>query len=311
MLVLPAFAKINWVLRVLFRRPDGYHEIDTILQMVSLRDTISLRLSHDGRITLWCDDRSIAVDESNLVYRAAADLRRRFSIKTGAFIRLEKRIPLKAGLGGGSSDAAMSLIGLSHLWEIPVTGAELFELGAKLGADVPFFFFGGNARATGVGKEIVALPEGPKRFLLILKPNVQISTAQAYEALNAPSLTMPEGDTILFGCPSSVDVDRFRSGALQNDFEAVSFALEPEIERAKLALVKAGATSALLAGSGSAVFGVFDSRQAQESAIQAIELEAGWRVFPCTTVGRDQYIGAMGACGEMSRGFPEELHAGA
>ena len=311
MLILPAFAKINWILRVLFRRPDGYHEIDTVLQTISLRDTISFRLSHDGRITLWCDDHSIAVDESNLVHRAAAELRRRFSIKTGAFIRLEKRIPSKAGLGGGSSDAAISLIALSHLWQIPVTGAELFELASKLGADVPFFFIGGSVRATGIGDEIVALPDGPRLFLLIVKPKAQLSTAQAYQALNAPSLTMPERDTILLSSASSVDADRYYSGALRNDFETVAFALEPEIERAQIALITAGANSALLAGSGSAVFGVFDNREAQERAIQAIELEAGWRVFPCTTVGRDQYIGAMGACGEMSRGFLEELHTGA
>jgi 4-diphosphocytidyl-2-C-methyl-D-erythritol kinase len=304
-LTLPAFAKINWSLRVIGRRVDGYHEIDTVFQTISLRDTIRITPSEKNDIVLSCDDRSLPSDERNLVWRAASALRVRCAIRTGAYIRLEKCIPVHAGLGGGSSDAAATLIGLAYLWSATVTRDELLELAAGLGADVPFFLCGGTARATGTGIDIAPLRDAADQFLLVVKPNANISTSKAYESLNAAALTTSKAKTILSSSDRSEFSERFSAEALQNDFDAVVFQLEPEIERARVALAKVGAQSALLAGSGAAVFGAFDNKDAQERAIQNIELEAGWRVFPCNTVGRRHYRSAMGAAGEILTRFTE------
>jgi 4-diphosphocytidyl-2-C-methyl-D-erythritol kinase len=299
-LTLPAFAKINLSLRLLGKRPDGYHELDTILQTVSLHDRIKISITENPQLVLSCDDRSLSMDENNLVTRAAKALQDRFAPNRGARIHLEKRIPTQAGLGGGSSDAAMTLIGLSYLWELNPTGEELHRIASDLGADVPFFFFGGAARGTGTGSEIKPLPDLAEKHLLIVKPNRNIATKDAYEALDQRSLTTPDTKTILSSSEAKEFFDTPTWEALQNDFEPVAFQLEPEIERAGAALMNAGARSSLLCGSGSAVFGIFDSEDAQRRAIQAIELETGWRVFPCKTVGRDHYETAMGAAGEIT-----------
>src|SRR5229473_7716194 len=148
-LTLPAFAKINWTLCVLGKRADGYHELDTVFQTIGLHDSIKLEATDDPQIVLSCDDRSLPSDERNLVWRAAAALQVRCSVQNGVRIRLEKRIPVHAGLGGGSSDAAATLLGLAYLWNLTITESELMELAGTLGADVPVFFYGGIARGTG------------------------------------------------------------------------------------------------------------------------------------------------------------------
>ncbi len=293
-LTLPAFAKINLTLRVLAKRADGYHDLDTIFQTISLHDTIKIAATDDSAIVLSCDDRRLATDETNLVIQAAAALRARFATTKGARIRLEKRIPVQAGLGGGSADAAITLLALAHVWELNATKEDLLEVGSRLGADVPFFLFGGTARGTGIGDNVVPLRDAPEKFLLIIKPIANSSTSDAYRALDERSLTTRNSKTIL---SSSQPTDHFDNGScasLQNDFEEVVFDLEPEIARANAALMRAGAEAAGLAGSGSAVFGIFNSEDAQRRAIQAIELETGWRVFPCKTVGRDEYARAFG-----------------
>lgn len=298
-LTLPAFAKINLGLRVLGKRSDGYHELDTVFQTISLHDTITLTATNSPEIVLSCDDRSLPNDADNLVYRAAKAFQVRLAPGKGAHIRLEKRIPAQAGLGGGSSDSAVTLVGLAYLWQADVKGDELLEIARGLGADVPFFFFGGAVRGTGSGVDIEPLNDVPHKFLLVVKPSASISTAEAYQSLKARSLTTVEAKTILSSSEWSEIADSFQSEALGNDFEPVVFELEPEISRAKVALIKAGAQAALLAGSGSAVFGIFDIEDAQKRAIQVIELESGWRVFPCSTVGRRHYRSAMGATGEI------------
>ena len=310
-LTLPAFAKINLNLRVLGRRADGYHEIDTVYQTISLHDTITLTVTDNPEIGLSCDDRSLPVDADNLVYRAARALQDRLAPKNraakaladrlapkrGVRIRLEKRIPLQAGLGGGSSDAAVTLIGLVHLWKLNVTREDLISIASQLGADVSFFLVGGTALGRGTGKDLTQMDDAPDKFLLVVKPNASIPTPDAYKLLKACSLTTAEAKTILSSSQRIEISNSLDSEALQNDFEPVVFELEPEIERAKVALMNAGAEAALLAGSGSAVFGIFGSEDAQERAMRAIELESGWRVFPCRTVGRSHYRSAMGPCG--------------
>ena len=301
-LTLPAFAKINWVLRVPGRRPDGYHELCTIFQTVSLRDSLTFHEEPGGELRLTCDAPDIPLDESNLILRAAHALRERYEIKKGATIHLEKRIPAQGGLGGGSSDAAVALLGLAHLWQLQAKREKLLEIGARLGADVPFFFTGGTALGRGLGTEVSALAEVHAEHLLIVAPGVKVSTGEAYKALNAPALTKQEGDIILsISCADEHFHDSLHE-ALHNDFEPVIFRLYPEIERVKKALLAQGARGALLAGSGSSVFGIFDNREAQQRACGALEAEEGWRIFACASVARKQYLKALGPCAALLEG---------
>jgi 4-diphosphocytidyl-2-C-methyl-D-erythritol kinase len=298
-LTLPSFAKINWALHVLGRRPDDYHELRTIFQTVTLHDRLHLTPSEDGRIEIRCDTPSIPVDESNLIYAAASALRERYGKRQGARVSLEKRIPAGGGLGGGSSNAAVTLLALAHLWRIETSGSELAELGASLGADVPFFFTGGTAEGRGLGTQISPLADVDETHLLIVTPGVKVLTAEAYKALNAPALTKANGDIMLSSSRAGAQFPGFVPYNLHNDFERVVLRLEPEIERAKKALGLVGARATLLAGSGASVFGIFDSREAQARAAVLLEAERGWRVFSCRTLGRAGYIKALGTCGEL------------
>lgn len=298
-LTLPSFAKINWALYVLGRRADDYHELRTIFQTVTLHDRLHLTPSADERIEIRCDEPSIPVDESNLIYKAALALRELYGKRQGVRISLEKRIPAGGGLGGGSSNAAIALLGLARLWRIETTRSELSELGASLGADVPFFFTGGTAEGKGLGTQISPLADVAETHLLIVTPGVKVLTAEAYKALSAPALTKANGDIMLSISRADAQFPGFVPYHLHNDFERVVLRLEPEIERAKKALGLAGARATLLAGSGASVFGVFDNREAQARAAVLLESERGWRVFSCKTLGRDGYIKALGTCGEL------------
>jgi 4-diphosphocytidyl-2-C-methyl-D-erythritol kinase len=293
---LPAFAKINWTLRVLGRRPDGYHELRTIFQTITLQDRLTFMSRSDERLCLTSDAPTIPADESNLVHRAAVALRLRHGIDKGASIHLLKRIPAQGGLGGGSSDAAVALLGLAHLWQIETDQRELSEIGASLGADVPFFFTGGTALGTGLGTEVSTLTPAHAGHLLIVTPEAGVSTAEAYKALSQPALTKAESDIMLSISCADAQFPGPLHEVLYNDFERVVFRLEPEIERAKRALLDAGARGALLAGSGSSVFGIFDNGEAQARAAASLKRERGWRVFSCATLTREQYLTALGPC---------------
>ncbi|MCA1579572.1 MAG: 4-(cytidine 5'-diphospho)-2-C-methyl-D-erythritol kinase [Acidobacteria bacterium] len=289
MLKLPSFAKINWTLRILGKRPDGYHEVATVLQSISLCDELVFHLRDDNEISLSCDDPEIPVDDSNLIVRAA----RALSNTQGADIKLLKKIPAKGGLGGGSSNAAITLLALNALWRLGLGVADLREIGSGLGADVPFFFEGGTAQAAGTGTEVAVLSDLPRQYLIVVTPNASVSTANAYEALNARSLTTFDPLSILassFTEPFSGDNSPW---PLHNDFEGVIFEIEPEIRRAKLALLEAGARNALLAGSGSSVFGIFTDEAARDQALRNLRCETGWRVFACHTLSRGEYCQAI------------------
>ena len=283
---------------MLNKRADGYHDLDTIVQTVSLHDTIEMWPLDQPQINLSCSDRSLSPGENNLVIRAATALQKEFAPHLGARLHLQKRIPLQAGLGGGSSDAAVTLIGLARLWQLSPAKEALLAIAFQLGADVPLFLLGGTTRGKGIGDKLEPLADMPEQSLLIVKPNANVNTSDAYKALDERSLTTQNSKTILSTSPRSKIFDKADFASLTNDFEVVAFDLAPEIRRARAALLKAGANAALLAGSGSAVFGIFDSEDAQRRAIQAIELETGWRVFPCRTVGRDEYNAAMGFVSE-------------
>lgn len=300
-LTLPSFAKVNWSLRILGKRTDGYHEVRTILQTVSLRDDLVFDLAEDEGIQLLCDEPEIPTDDRNLIVRAAKLLKQRHRVSNGARIRLVKRIPTKAGLGGGSSNAAVALIALAHLWNIQCKRSQLLTIASELGADIPFFLCGGRALGTGTGATISSLPDDASRapqHLILITPNATVSTADAYEYVRAPALTTAKSDSILsvshIGANSKASVPCSAEDDLQNDFEAVIFDIEPEIRRARDTLLQAGATGALLAGSGSSVFGVFPGQEAQQLGLEKIQPESGWRISPCVTLSRDEYWRRMG-----------------
>jgi len=289
---LPSFAKINWTLQVLGKRPDGYHELVTVLQTISLKDELTFE-SSDEPYVLSCSDASLATDETNLVTRAAFELRDYLGHKRGARIHLQKQIPAQAGLGGGSSNAAVTLMGLNELWRGGLSLTELAQIGSRIGADVPFFFTGGTAKGEGTGTVLSILPDTPKGSLLIVSPRAFVSTREAYVALNRPSLTTSSSTSILarsFGGSNLADLVQW---PLINDFEDVIFEIEPEIRRAKLALLDSGARGALLAGSGSSVFGIFPDEESRQRGIESLKLEAGWRVFSCNTISRAEYFAAF------------------
>jgi len=294
-----SFAKINWYLHILGKRADGYHEVLTVLQTVSLCDDLTFEPLEDGNIVLSCNDPAIPTDETNLIAKAAFALRERLQSASGIAINLTKRIPARGGLGGASSNAAVALLVLNTLWNGALSVAELMPIAGSLGADVPFFLNGGRCLATGTGTNVSAVADGPKQHLIIVTPNAAVSTANAYASLNAASLTTSNSDSILSSSLAEQFSADSRQGPLRNDFERVIFEIEPEIERAKIALLEAGARGALLAGSGSSVFGIFDSEVARHRALNNLRREAGWKVFSCDTLAREDYFRAM-----SSSGFP-------
>jgi len=298
-LTLPSFAKINWSLRILGKRPDGYHEVLTVLQTVSLRDKLTFKLRDDGQILVSSDDPAVPSDDTNLVVRAARALRKHLQSLTGAEITLTKRIPAQGGLGGASSNAAVALLALNALWSGDLNRDELKLIARDLGADVPFFLTGGRSIAIGTGTIVKSVHDQPKQHLIVITPKAKVSTATAYASLNSASLTTSDAASILSSSLADVLSADSRQWPLSNDFERVIFEIEPEIERAKAALLDAGARGALLAGSGSSVFGVFDDEVARNRALDNLKSDAGWRTFSCETISRDEYFTAMN-----SSGFP-------
>lgn len=289
---LPSYAKINWTLRVLGKRDDGYHELCTVFQTVSLHDTLTFEES--DRLELTCDDPQIPVDESNLIIKAALALQEMIPSTRGrgAKIHLEKRIPSPGGLGGGSSNAAVALSGLARLWRVLATSFDV-TISRKLGADVPYFCYGGTALGTGRGDEIELITERDEKYILIVTPPIDISTASVFQALNARTLTKDEFLRSLTVCRSEALYFSSRQFYLKNDLESTVFTLHSEVERVKQTLLKLGAVSAAMSGSGASVFAVFDNRETRQTALDALDIERDWRKFAVATVSRDEYREAL------------------
>ncbi len=292
---IPAFAKVNLRLDVLGKRADGYHELRTIFQSVTLHDTLRFRPLREPRIELRIEDNpqlSEEAAEKNLVYRAVDALRRELKIRPGVEIVLHKKIPAGRGLGGGSSDAAAALVGYLRFARRKIESTRLLELAANLGADVPFFLLGGRALGIGKGDEIYPLPDIPKLALLIVSPqDIHVPTPDAYRWLHAPelaSLTKFAATHKLFEfcalCWSA------QGGSLSNDFEPAVFRRHPRLGQIRRALLQGGASEALLAGSGSAVFGVFPSPAKARRAVVGFPHD---QAFVCETISRSRYARSM------------------
>ena len=284
---LPSFAKINWTLRILGKREDGFHELCTIFQTVSLNDVITFSEFDD--LSLGCSDPSVPTGEENLIIRAARRLQTFSGLAKGASIRLEKRIPSPGGLGGGSSNAAVTLIGLCRLWELDIRWEELIDISADLGSDISFFMYGGTALGTGRGETIERVADISAENILIVTPQVSVSTKDAFAALSALSLTNTTSNHILRVCRSEAESLDPRRSVLTNDFEASVFSSHPEIRRVKETLLDLGAINAAMSGSGASVFAIFDNTETRQTAEKALDTESTWRKFAVSTVSRADY----------------------
>lgn len=254
MLTQLAPAKVNLCLHVLNKRADGYHNIFTIMQAVSVYDEVTLERKESG-ITVSVEGADLPTGSKNLVYRAAQLILSRIPQNAGIHICLKKNIPIGAGLGGGSSDAAATLTGINRLLGGRITDKELMEMGAGLGADVPFFLAGGPAKAEGIGECLTMLPKW-KYYLLLVYPRISISTAWAYENLNFQLTKKSDYNKMHDLCYREKDIALLRKG-LKNDFEPLVMKQYPVIQKIKGDLIRCGALGSLMTGTGACVFGLF------------------------------------------------------
>jgi 4-diphosphocytidyl-2-C-methyl-D-erythritol kinase len=286
--IVRAHAKINLDLRVLGPRPDGYHELRTVFQSIALHDVIEC-VPREGAFAIECTTAGVPLDSSNLVWRAAEALwraLRRSAPVRGVLIRLHKNIPLQAGLGGGSADAAAALIALARLWKAPVRPPQLTDVAATLGADVPFFLSGGTALGLGRGDEVYPLADLPRHWIVILVPGFGVSTPDAYSWYDGErDLSRGAGAREPQHVPGPWPS---RAAQMINDLEAPIARHHPEIDQMRTALRRAGALAAAMSGSGSAVFGLFQKRADALAAVERLS-GSGWRVLLTESLDRGEY----------------------
>lgn len=279
--VVQAPAKVNLCIRVFDRLSNGYHELWSLMHSVDLFDQLRIQLNptHD-RIQLTCDNAALPVDQGNLVYRAAEEVLRRAERSVGVDIALQKVIPLAAGLGGGSSDAAAAIYGLSHLLKLEWGLSEMCDVGSGLGSDIPFFFQSPCALVRGWGQEVTPCIIEGKRWVVLVNPGFPIQTKWAYEQLASnrseiPPLS-PWAETVERQLSVSWD-DVLK--AMANDFESPLFPVYPILQYIKERLCALGAQTALLSGSGATVFGVFDSPERSQASADQLRQDTQWCVF--------------------------------
>lgn len=259
-LLVKAPAKINLSLDVLYKRTDGYHELEMVMTTVDLADRLELELLNDDRIVIHSQTRFVPDDDRNLAYKAANLLKDRFNIKSGASITIEKNIPVAAGLAGGSSDAAAVLRGMNKLWDLRLTLDELAELGAEIGSDVSFCVYGGTALAKGRGEIITPLPPPPNCWVVLAKPAIGVSTAEVYEHLNLNEVIHPNTKAMV----DAIYQGDYRGicANLSNVLESVTIKYFPKVKHLKDDMKRFGADAVLMSGSGPTVFALVqhDSR---------------------------------------------------
>jgi len=261
-------AKVNLLLKVVSKRPDGYHNLVSIVDLVSLYDKMHIRIIPDGGVVVKDTAGILPEGQENTVYRAIMLLKERFQQTSGVEVRIEKRIPVGAGLGGGSSDAATVMKTLVRLWDLPGTLPELMHLGSRIGADVPLFIFGGPCVLRGIGERVSPV-RLPPLWYVIVYPNVALSTKDVYSGLRN-LLTKGENE-VRFSKDFSTPLDV--ANVLENDLEEVALLKCPQIKTIKERLNKAGAVGSLMSGSGSAVFGIFrDEKEAREGSAEVGDL---------------------------------------
>ena len=271
-------AKVNLRLEVLRRRGDGYHEIRTILQRISLSDRLRISLKREKGISVITDSPRLPIDEGNLAYRAASSLLEEAEASVGVEVHIQKRIPISSGLGGGSSNAASTLMGLNRILKLNFSKGRLMEIGARIGADIPFFMLERTAMATGIGEKLEPLEIRPSIWLVLVNPGWEVSTRWAYEELNFKLTKRP----IHIKLPQFFSDIGQVAHILHNDLERVTIAAYPEIDGMKAELLSQGAVGSLMTGSGPTVFGLFPHNNEAESAYRTLNAKYGerrWTVY--------------------------------
>jgi 4-diphosphocytidyl-2-C-methyl-D-erythritol kinase len=276
-------AKLNLSLEILRKREDGYHEIETILQKISLHDTLHFSLKKEKGVTITTDHPSLPVGKDNLAYKAVQSVLKASDYKRGVHIQIEKRIPLGAGLGGGSSNAATTLKALNQLLDLGVSKKRLMEMGLEVGADVPFFFLEGAAMGSGIGERLKKI-ELPALWFLLIYPNFEVSTRWAYQNF------VLTNQRIHFNLQKFTKTPEGISHILLNHLEEVVSKKYPQIDIMKKILFSAGAMGTLMTGSGPTVFGIFPEEKGATEAygrIEALVKRRGWTVFRAHSITAD------------------------
>ena len=267
---LKAPAKVNYLLDVIRRRTDGYHDLRMIMQRVNLCDDIAITLTDSDEISVTCGKNGVPDGPGNIAWKAARTMLDLAGTGTGAKISITKNIPVAAGLGGGSSDAATVLMGMNQLLELNLSDQRLMEIGVKLGADVPFFIFQKTALAEGIGEQLKTMPAMPKVWVLLVNPGVHVSTAWVYKNLkltnNRELATIPE----FFSSIEDV------CSIFSNDLETVTIPSFPVIAEIKSSMLKSGASAAMMSGSGPTVFGLFKNEESAKRSAAEVTAGTGW-----------------------------------
>ncbi len=267
-------AKVNLILRVLGRRPDGYHDIESLMQKISLCDELFFVATGNPGIRLRCRGLPLPEDENNIAHRAAAAILSRLPRRTGVEITIQKKIPVAAGLSGGSSNAAVTLTALNELFGLNLPREELMDIGKSLGADVPFFLFADAAWACGLGERLYPAKSLPKMWFVLVNPGFEVSTKSIYGKLNLGLTTGRRKDSI-----HRFDTVPELAGALWNDLEGVTLDLHPELRAVKDLLVNVGALGSLMSGSGPTLFGLFDSEEKAAMAEETLRQSTNHVIF--------------------------------
>lgn len=268
-IVLKSYGKINLGLDVLRRREDGYHEVRMIMQTVGLYDLLTMKKIKDDKIQMTCNLTFLPTDERNLVYKAVKLMKDKYHIKDGVEINLNKRIPVAAGMAGGSSNCAAALKGMNQLFDLGLSIDELCEIGVTLGADVPYCIWGGTALSEGIGEKLSRVDAMPECYILIAKPGISVSTAFVYQNLNLSGLAKhPDIDGML-ECLMTKDLKGI-CDRLENVLETVTIKEYPIIEEVKKHLVDQGAMGALMSGSGPTIFAIFQDKKTADNALKSL-----------------------------------------
>lgn len=285
MLTIKGNAKINLTLDVLYKREDGFHQVEMIMQSIDLADVLHLEERKTGNISIATTIARLPCDQRNLAYRAAALLKETFQVKNGVHIFLEKNIPVAAGLAGGSADAASVLIGLNQLWKLGLSTNELEMLGAKLGSDIPFCIKGGTVLATGRGELLQPLAEIKPCYIVLAKPPIGVSTAWVYRQYRGQDVkTHPN----TLGVKSSLEQGDLTGVAkgLCNVLETVTIPVHPEIKKLKQSMMQHGAMASLMSGSGPTVFGLVEEQAKAEYIAEKLRSKSAADIFVAKTVGK-------------------------
>ncbi|HHV27111.1 MAG TPA: 4-(cytidine 5'-diphospho)-2-C-methyl-D-erythritol kinase [Tissierellia bacterium] len=258
-LIIEAYGKVNLALDVIRKRNDGYHDINTIMQQIDLKDIVTIRDREKG-IKIECDNPEIPVDSSNLVYTAWEKMKEKAKIDRGVHIIIEKNIPVASGLAGGSTDAAAVLKGLNKLWKLNFSKKELMDIGVSIGADVPYCIMGGTALAEGIGEKLKILKSFSNKLILLANPGISVSTAHVYNSLRLDKIEKSPDMDMLVQAVENDDIYTLAKN-MGNVLEQVTVEEFSQIKTIKEDMIRYGALGSLMSGSGPTVFGLFDDEK--------------------------------------------------